>query len=64
MFPALSGLLKVYFRAVRTGSWLGWLFNFVLGCVLLAFPPAGRALLLAAAFVLATSTSVYRLRLR
>lgn len=46
----------MYFRAVRTGSWLGWLFNFGLGCVLLALPPAGRALLLAVAFALATSS--------
>jgi len=56
MLSGRFGLVKAYLRAVRVGSWIGWLFNFGLGSILFAFPPVGRALVVSFAFSLATAS--------
>lgn len=45
-----------YFRACRIESWLGWIFSFGLGCVILDFPPFERAVAVFFAFSLITAS--------
>jgi 4-hydroxybenzoate polyprenyltransferase len=45
-----------YFEVARVGSWLGWVFNFGFGSVLLGVPPLGITVMVLLAFSLATAS--------
>ena len=50
------GLLKEFFRVVRVGSWLGWVFSLGFGSIFLGLPPLERIITVMFAFSLATAS--------
>jgi len=49
-------VLVEYFKVARVGSWLGWIFSFSFGSILLSLPPLGHFLTILSAFSLATAS--------
>lgn len=49
-------MLVEYFKVVRVGSWLGWIFSFSFGSIYLSLPPLERFLTILSAFSLATAS--------
>jgi len=49
-------VLVEYFKVVRVGSWLGWIFSFSFGSIYLSLPPLERFLTILSAFSLATAS--------
>jgi len=49
-------VLVEYFKVVRVGSWLGWIFSFSFGSIYLSLPPLERFLAILSAFSLATAS--------
>lgn len=49
-------MLVEYFKVARVGSWLGWIFSFSFGSILLSLPPLGHFLTILSAFSLATAS--------
>lgn len=49
-------MLVEYFKVVRVGSWLGWIFSFSFGSIYLSLPPLERFLAILSAFSLATAS--------
>jgi 4-hydroxybenzoate polyprenyltransferase len=48
--------LAEYFKVMRVGSWLGWIFSFGFGSIFLSLPPLERFLVVLFAFSLATAS--------
>ena len=48
--------LVEYFKVMRVGSWLGWIFSFGFGSIFLSLPPLERFLAVLFAFSLATAS--------